>query len=80
MSGWRRARVVLTGLVALTAVPARVRAATDPFSAYLEHVPAVLESLSSESSGSGAAAITTKTFTFASHDGANTVCFTWTTT
>jgi dienelactone hydrolase len=60
-------------MATVAAVSAGARAATDPFTAYLDHVPAVLESLSSEAEGAGTAAITTKTFTFASRDGTNTV-------
>lgn len=61
------------GVGALSLLPAGAWAAPDPFAAYLDHVPALLESLGSETSGAGAAAITTKTFTFASRDAANTV-------
>ena len=47
--------------------------ANDPFGAYLNSVPPVLQVISTTNSGSGATAITTKRFTFASKGGVNTV-------
>jgi dienelactone hydrolase len=50
-----------------------VQAAEDPFAPYLASVPPIVQTISEVNSGSGAAAITTKKFTFASRGAVNTV-------
>lgn len=47
--------------------------AQDPFTAYLNSIPVISNTISVVNSGSGDAAITTKKFTFSSRDGVNTV-------
>ena len=45
----------------------------DPFAAFLDSVPAVEQTIKQENEGSGASAITIKSFTFASRNGTSTV-------
>jgi dienelactone hydrolase len=45
----------------------------DPFTAFLDSVPATKQTIKAESEGSGASAITVKSFTFASRNGTSTV-------
>jgi len=45
----------------------------DPFTPYLTSTPTILQTISTQNSGSGATAITTKRFTFKSKGGVNTV-------
>lgn len=49
------------------------RAYDDPFAAFLDSLPVVTQSITQESEGTGASAITTESFTFSSRHGTNTV-------
>jgi dienelactone hydrolase len=60
---------VLIGLVC----PRAALAAGDPFLAYLQSSPKVVEALTTTSSGSGDSAVVTKTFTFESRGGVNVI-------
>ncbi len=63
----------MLGLLLSLPAPRVSAAAADPFAPFLTSIPAATATLTETKSGTGAQAITTRTFTFPSRNGANTV-------